>query len=855
MLAIPYLRVLFFVLLLSAFCVSQDPDSKELQFFENKIRPLFVKHCYECHNKDKHESDLRLDTSAGILTGGVSGPAVVAGKPDESLIVIALDYHDDNLQMPPDGKLRDDEISAVRRWVKNGAVVPKPNASVGPSRGAIDMDLARKFWSFQPPKKSGLPRVVDVRWPKTSIDYFILSKLEANQLSPASRAEKRKLIRRATFDLTGLPPMPEDIAAFLNDDSEWAFAKVVDRLLGSRAYGERWGRHWLDVARYADSNGLDENVAHGNAWRYRDYVVDALSQDKPFDQFVVEQLAGDLLSHHSDEDRIDHLVATGFLSLGPKVLAEGDEAKMEADIIDEQIDTIGRAFMGLTLGCARCHDHKFDPIRTEDYYALAGVFKSTKTMESFKRIAKWNENEIATIEELNRSEQIKNKMTKQETAVSKLIVKANEELIAKLADESKLIKGSVKLPKDSERQYPDVTKKQLALLRGKLQELKASLPKLPTAMGVVDAIPVDARIHIRGSHLSLGKQVQRGVPLVVAADGQPEFDDSTSGRLQLARWLVGNEHPLTSRVIVNRVWRWYFGRGLVDTPDNFGKLGARPVNQPLLDHLAIRLVESNWSLKALHREILLSNTYQMSSNSNELAIAIDPENRLQWRASIRRLEAEEIRDSILAVSGLVDRSEGGSMLNVGNREFIFDHTSKDKTSYETTRRSIYLPVVRNHLCDVLSLFDYSDASVSIGNRATSTIAPQALFLMNSDFLEHSSQALAERLSEDCTGRDKAGIAEVETKKRGRSKQKVVRLYQLLFGRNPQESEIGLALRFVEKMDQVECDESSKAQGLAAQGSKEENLGKQGSDKQTTSNHGWQALCHVMLMSSEFLHVK
>lgn len=805
MLAFPYFRIILFALLLCTVGIGQEQDPKDLDFFEKKIRPLLVEHCCECHNKEKQESDLRLDTIEGIVRGGASGPAVVEGKPDESLILIAISYHEDDLQMPPKGKLDDDDIAAVRRWIKSGAALPKTSASVTPRRGVIDMEQARKFWSFQPPKKQNLPPVADTAWPQTSIDYFILSKLEANGLSPAGAANKRKLIRRVTFDLTGLPPMPSDITTFLNDKSPAAFSRVVDRLLNSNAYGERWGRHWLDVARYADSNGLDENVAHGNAWRYRDYVVNALNQDKPFDQFVVEQLAGDLLEHQSERDRIDHFVATGFLSLGPKVLAEGDEAKMEADIIDEQIDTIGRAFMGLTLGCARCHDHKFDPIRVDDYYALAGIFKSTRTMESFKRIAKWNENTIATAAALKQRGRIEKKIAEQKASIAKMVSVANEELKARLADDAKL-------PKDAEKQYPDAIRNKLGDLRKKLAQLEASLPELPTAMGVVDADPTNTKVHIRGSHLSLGKDVQRGVPLVIAADGQPEIGDLASGRLQLARWMVRPEHPLTSRVIVNRVWRWYFGRGLVASTDNFGKLGDRPTNQPLLDHLAIRLIENNWSMKALHREIVLSNTYQMSSTNTKAAMAVDPENRLQSRGNMRRLEAEEIRDSLLAVSGLVDRRMGGSMLHVGNREFVFNHTSKDETSYDTTRRSVYLPVIRNHLCDVFSLFDYSDASVPTGDRSTSTIAPQALFMMNSALLDQSSKALAQRISNECSKSDE---------------QKVTRLYQLLFGREPQLTETDQALNFVRKI----------------------------SGQDAVAKNGWQALCHVLLMSSEFLHVE
>ena len=461
--------------------------------------------------------------------------------------------------------------------------------------------------------------------------------------------------------------------------------------------------------------------------------------------------------------------------------------------------------MGLTLGCARCHDHKFDPIRTDDYYALAGIFKSTRTMESFKRIAKWNENSIATTIQCREKDEIAGKIAECKTAIQQATDAANSEVKSKLSD------GEA-LPKDAESRYSKSSKDKLKRLRDELATLEASLPELPTAMGVVDSEPTNTKVHIRGSHLSLGKEVPRGVPEVLAFDGQPTIGETESGRLQLAHWLVRPEHPLTSRVIANRLWRWHFGRGLVGSTDNFGHLGDRPVNQPLLDFLAVTLIESGWSLKELHREIVLSSTYQMSGADNATAAAIDPENHLQWRANLRRLEAESIRDSLLAVSGLLNTEMGGSMLHVGNREFVFNHTSKDETTYDTTRRSIYLPVIRNHLFDVFSLFDYSDASVPTGDRSTSTIAPQALFLMNSDLLARSSAAFAERLASEVSTGDAA---------------RVQRMYALAFGRAPSDVETGEALAFVA--------------AVAA--------------KTSSADRGWHALCHVMLVSSEFLHLK
>ena len=541
--------------------------------------------------------------------------------------------------------------------------------SVARPADEIDFETARGFWAFLPPREPVVPVVEDEAWARSDLDRFILSRLEEVGLRPAATADRRTLIRRVTLDLIGMPPESEEIEAFGRDESPDAWSRLLDRLLASPRYGERWGRHWLDVARYADSNGLDENAAHGNAWRYRDYVIAAWNTDKPFDRFVREQVAGDLLGGEG-EARREQLVATGFLCLGPKVLAEPDVVKMEMDIIDEQIDTVGRAFLGLSLGCARCHDHKFDPIRTEDYYALAGIFKSTTTMESFERIAKWHENSLATAEQRKRK----------------------EDHDRKLADRKKLAGA---LEKSSDGKTKSV--EELQRVRQELRELEKNVPVVPLAMGVRDSgAGGDIRVHIRGSHLDLGPVVPRGIPAVFRERGVVRIEGERSGRLELARWITDPGHPLTARVIVNRVWRWHFGRGLVRTADNFGKLGEAATNQPLLDWLALRLIDDGWSIKSLHRRVLLSATYRMGPDHDENARRRDPENLLRWRFAQRRLEAEAIRDSLLAVSGLLDLQMGGASLeHVKNRALLFDHTSKDATRYEKRRRSIYLPVVRN----------------------------------------------------------------------------------------------------------------------------------------------------------------
>ena len=603
-----------------------------------------------------------------------------------------------------------------------------------------------RFWAFQPPAEPLPVALEDSRRAATPLDTFVIARLEEKQLQPAPPANRRTLLRRVTFSLTGLPPTPAEVATFLADDAADAFAQVVDRLLASPRYGERWGRHWLDVARYADSNGLDENYAYANAWRYRDYVIASWNADKTYDQFVTEQLAGDLLPAAVDDSmRHERLIATGFLALGPKFLAEKDPRKMEMDIIDEQVDTVGRVLMGLTLGCARCHDHKFDPISTEDYYGLAGIFKSTRTMEHFIKFARWYENPLPS---------------------------------------------------------------------------KDSADKSLTALGATEREVVDVPVHRGGSHRDLGVTVPRRFPRVLAGDQQQPFGPHRSGRLRLARWLFAADHPLTARVMVNRLWRWHFGAGLVRTTSNFGTLGEVPENQPLLDWLACRFMENGWSIKALQRRILSSQTYQMSGRYDAQAARIDPENRLRWWWSARRLEAEVIRDALLAVSGTIDLAMGGSLLQIENRKYVFHHSQPDNTRYDFSRRSVYLPVVRNNLYDVFSLFDYADASMINGDRPTTTIAPQALFLMNSDLVFEATEQMAENVLAE-------RVSELEDR--------IQQLYLRVYGRPATDREVIRARAF---LAQVEADLTASA-GVPPTG----RLG------------AWQLLCQILIAADEFIYLR
>jgi hypothetical protein len=738
--------------------------AQDTRHFETRVRPLLAEKCFKCHGPDRQRGDLRLDTAVGFKKGGGSGtPLVAPGRPDDSLLLRAVRHADGVEKMPPDGKLTASQVADLAAWVKAGAPYP---AAVAKAPAA---DPAN-HWAFRPVVRPDVPKGAN------PIDLLVRVRLAAAGLTPAPPAEPRALIRRATFDLTGLPPTPAEVEAFLKDTSPGAFATVVDRLLASPAYGERWGRHWLDVARYADSNGLDENVAHGTAWRYRDYVVRSLNADKPYDLFLREQLAGDLLPAADAAARAEHLVATGFLALGPKVLAEPDEKRMELDIVDEQIDTVGRTVLGLTLGCARCHDHKFDPVEQADYYGLAGVFVSTRTMEHFKKVAKWHENPIATPAE----------------------AAAKAEADARVAALKAAAKAAPSTP-------------QAAWLNGAAAVLAATAPELPTAMGVADGTPTDVRVLRRGNHLTPADLVPRRFPLVLAGAAQPALPKGQSGRLELAAWLADPRHPLSARVVVNRAWRWHFGKGLVRSVDNFGLTGDAPTHPDLLDYLAAEFTADGWSLKRLHRRIMLSATYQMSTAHDAKAATADPDNRLLWRANPRRLEAEAIRDSLLAVGGLLDRTAGGPALaGVKNRDYLFDHTSKDRTSYASDRRSLYLPVIRNNLYDVFQLFDAPDPAVPTGDRATTTVPTQALFFLNSDLSARAADALAGRVVA-APGLDDAG--------------RVRLLFELAYARPPTAAE---AARVLAGVAAFEADAGRRA--------------------------AWAAVCQAVLAGNEFIHL-
>lgn len=1059
----------------------------EFEFFEKKIRPILVAHCFECHSADSQESGLRVDSLASMLAGGERGPAIVPGKPDESLLISAV-RHSDTLQMPEKRKLPQPIIDDLATWVRDGAAWPDQKPVVGAAMPAaterMPTDDERNFWAFQPAQRSSIPAVMDTNhWARTPIDRFVLEQLESRQLNPNPIADKRTLIRRATLDLTGLPPSPDEVKAFLADDSPTAFETVVERLLASPHYGERWGRHWLDVVRYADSNGLDENLAFANAWRYRDYVIEAFNSDRPYDEFLREQLAGDLLPATSKEDvQLRRIVATGFLSLGAKMLAEDDPVKMEMDIIDEQIDTLGKAVLGMTLGCARCHDHKFDPISTHDYYALAGIFKSTKTMDNFSVVARWQERPVATAEIVAARDQQKAEVDALQSEITMRVqaetdrissearknlaayllaadrqlhideslqdaTPAAEEETRKSSPASILLeaedyaRGNVlkdttnygvgigvlvnrgELPNfteydievsnaglyqldlrysaaaarptmvlidgkpirtdatsqvtgswtpESQKWYVEAivallagkhvvrlenagpfphidklllspaigndaalrvvegnldpqevtlhmpivlnwkklltqqrnvvdspfalwwhlrtngslavdgntsqltarlvsapvptTLVQLAVryqelaesadspevmplktlliggespfalgdraesffaegtvaevknLRDKKTAIEAAIPVVPEAMSVSDGTPQNLKIHLRGSHTTLGVEVPRRMPHIFQKGDESTVSNAASGRLELAQWLTRPDNPLTVRVIVNRIWQAHFGEGLVRSPDNFGQLGEKPSHPQLLDWLAVDFVENGWSIKSLHRRILNSAVWQQTSELNDTASAIDPENRLLWRMNRRRMEAEAVRDSLLAIGGGLDTTMGGTLLPIENRKYVTSTANINVEVYEAPRRTIYLPVVRSALNDFLTAFDFGDPSSMSGQRDRTTVAPQSLYLMNSKLVASQSANLAQSLL-DLPSDDASRIAEA---------------FERFYSRPPTPSEIESSLSFI--------------------ASYEEHLRSNETVAAKVHLRSWQAFCRALMATNEFLYV-
>ena len=727
-------------------------DAVGVEFFEKNIRPVLASKCYECHSVEskKQKGGLLLDTREATLAGGETGHAVVPRNPKESLILERMRSHDKEEVMPPPkqgGPLAAEVIAKFEQWIAMGAPDPREGGAKAVTR-KIDVEDGRKFWAFVPPV-SAKPPVGKSDWARRDVDRFIRAAQEEKGIAPVADAEPRALLRRVYFDLVGLPPRPDEVEAFVAAPS---LEKTVDALLASPQFGERWGRHWLDVARYAESTGKERNYTFPEAWRYRDWVIAAVNADKPYDQFVREQIAGDLMPHTSPQERDALLVATGFLALGPKGLNEKNKKQFTADLVDEQLDTASRAVLATTVACARCHDHKFDPITQRDYYAMAGIFHSTETYYGTSGGQNRNGSPLIPLTPQAATEAPAQPVEVAAPVGEKLTPEQEGRLVAYAKKKNPKLAARIGTMSDAEKAvlFPRLiaaAQKQ----KGKVADAKPRDPTRPECMGVLETKPTNAPLLIRGEVDQPSDTIPRGFAAVFSL-APPAIPATASGRAQLAEWLTqGN--PLTARVMVNRVWQHLFGDGLVATEDNFGAMGEKPSHPELLDFLAVKYatpVESGglgWSTKALIRELVLTRTYGLSAAHNSAANEIDPSNRLLWRQEPRRLDAESIRDAILAISGQLDAvpPNGSIIYNIGNGYIGRGLSPSAFTDAQSKKRSVYLPIVRDFVPESLELFDFAEPSLVIASRETTNVPSQALYLMNSPFVRASALATAQRV--------------------------------------------------------------------------------------------------------------
>ena len=771
---------LFPILLLGILCASParaaapapPASAEDLTFFEKKVRPVLFRRCQECHSTrtGKKRGGLLLDSRAAILAGGETGPAAIPGQPDKSLLIQAVRYEHETLAMPSGGKLPNAEIIVLEEWVRRG--VPYPGSAVVVSKGGINLVAGKNFWSFLPVVSHAPPDVRDSAWPSGRVDRFLLAEMDKHGLSPSPSADRRTLIRRLSFDLLGLPPTPDEVEAFVGDDRPDAYERLVDRLLASPRHGERWGRFWLDLVRYCDI-AEDWADAKGARWLYRDWVVRSLNEDLPYEVFVQKQLAADLLPGSVPADR----AALGFLGLSPNYWKE---LKLDHNVIkgvvaeewEERLHTLGSTFLGLTVACARCHDHKFDPISSQDYYALAGVFASIRQADlsllpdDIDRPVQHARARLHLIEQ-------------ELVTLRKKKGVESEKRISVLANEAKKLQAT---PHLNEPLVAGVVESSLHVLADGPDRTR--LEYKPS--------PQDVALQVRGNPASAGAVVPRRFLSVLSGEPPRKFQKG-SGRLELAEAIVTDARALTARVIVNRVWQNHFGAGLVRTPSDFGRQGDRPTHPQLLDDLAARFIANGWSLKWLHRELVLSSAYRQSSRTADRAkVGLDPDNRWLARASRRRLEVEAWRDAVLALSGGLDDRQGGPPLDI--------------TRADNARRTLYASIKRRELPDLLRLNDFPDPTTHSAGRVATTTPLQQLFVLNSDFMRRSATALAVRLQSTSDDADRIRSA-----------------YRLLFARPATEKEVRLGTAY---------------------------LSSSGADRA----EAWRQYAQVLLGSNEFLYV-
>ena len=802
----------------------QAADEKAgIEFFEKHIRPVLVSKCYECHSSSSKEpkGNLLLDTREGIRMGGDSGEAVVPGELTDSVLLEAIRW--EGLEMPPDEQLPEDTIAKFEQWIKMGAQDPR-DGKAALIRREIDFEKARRFWAFRPIANPQPPESKN-KWADTEIDQFVEARQTARSLKPVSDASPETLVRRIYFDLIGLPPSIEQASAFkvaAEKDLSTAIENLVDELLASPHFGERWGRHWMDVVRYGESTGMERNATFPYAWRFRDWIIRSFNDDKPYDQFIKEQVAGDLLPYDSPEQRREQVIATAFLAIGPKSLNETNDEAFLMDVVDEQIDVTTRAFIGLTASCARCHDHKFDPIPQKEYYALAGIFRSTKTFYGTDASnGNRNPSRLLSIGKDGSVAQIATRGTGKgsSTAVVEKQLKSERAKLKRyqtqLAKNPKAKNLKVQIKKS------EVKIKRLAgRVRDQKAEATATKDGTQTMAVLDDSSPKDTQLRIRGEANDKGDTVSRGFLTIGSVGHVPELDPSASGRLALAEWLAQDDNPLTARVAVNRIWQHLFGRGLVATVDNFGANGNRPTHPELLDWLASDFKANGWSVKHTIRRVMTSRVYRLGSERNSDAEAIDPSNHLHWRANHRRLEAESIRDAMLVVSGKLDADPANRsvVLAVGNG--IIGRTLKtDRFGADDMKRSVYLPIVRGYVPEILKVFDFPEPSMIYGSRDVTTVATQALYMMNSDFVTVQAEAFADRILAD------EHISE-ETR--------VAQAWQIALSRQPSEAERNEAISFLQQTSaSFESSEPEK----------------------TRQKKAWTSLAQSLFASAEFRYVE